>query len=74
MIGNPISLVPRAVARSVTIFNASPVYDSSATQAKKRKDDVHVRVKRVDNVEVTMIRRYSADERVSVKPSHANRP
>ena len=29
--------------------------------------DVHVRVRRVDNAEVTMIRTYAAHERVSVK-------
>ncbi len=29
--------------------------------------DVHVRVRRIDNVEVTMIRTYAAHERVSVK-------
>jgi hypothetical protein len=31
--------------------------------------DVHVRVKRVDNAEVTMIRSWTAHERVSVKRS-----
>jgi len=29
--------------------------------------DVHVRVRRVDNAEVTMIRTYAAHERISVK-------
>jgi len=29
--------------------------------------NVHVRVKRVDNAEVTMIRTYAAHERISVK-------
>jgi hypothetical protein len=29
--------------------------------------DVHVRVKRVDNAEITMIRSWSAHERISVK-------
>jgi hypothetical protein len=34
------------------------------TNARK---DVHVRVRRVDNAEVAMIRTYAAHERVSVK-------
>jgi hypothetical protein len=37
-----------------------PVHD-------ERWKDVHVRVRRVDNAEVTMIRTYAAHERVVVK-------
>jgi len=33
--------------------------------------DVHVRVRRVDNAEVTMIRTYAAHERISVKRASA---
>jgi hypothetical protein len=33
--------------------------------------DVHVRVKRVENAEITMIRSWSAHERVSVKRTTA---
>jgi len=35
--------------------------------------NVHVRVKRVDNAEVTMIRTYAAHERISVKQSGENK-
>jgi hypothetical protein len=34
--------------------------------------DVHVRVKRVDNAEVMMIRSYAAHERISVKRATAD--
>jgi hypothetical protein len=33
----------------------------------RRWEECHVRVKRVDNAEVTMIRAYSAHERITVK-------
>ena len=36
--------------------------------------DVHVRVRRVDSAEVTMILTYAAHERVSVQRSHPGRP
>jgi len=35
--------------------------------------DVHARVRRVDNAEVTMIRTYAAHERISVKRSRGNK-
>jgi len=35
--------------------------------------DVHVRVRRVDNAEVTMIRTYAAHERISVKRAEGSK-
>jgi hypothetical protein len=35
--------------------------------------DVHVRVRRVDNLEVTMIRTWDAHERISVKRAMENK-
>jgi hypothetical protein len=40
---------------------------SSAVAVTNAGKDVHVRVKRVDNAEVTMIRSWSAHERVTVR-------
>jgi hypothetical protein len=35
--------------------------------------NVHLRVRRVDNAEVTMIRTYAAHERISVKPAEGSK-
>ena len=35
--------------------------------------DVHVRVRRIDSAEVTMVRTYAAHERVSVKRAKENK-